>query len=367
MEISIYGTGTAGTQMIRHKIEEYLNKASIAYNLNEIHDIAEIIAKNITSVPAVIINEEELIEIRKGGHYNASLRNLIQKLLKSGDYGTMPKILVPTDFSHVASNACGFAHKLSDALGAVVLITHIYYPVSSDINGHVIIDEKDRLNKKQLLQDTVSTMNKDWIGEVMETSLVDGIFESGFPAPTIIQIGAREKVDWIVMGSTGEGQSFKSVFGSVSIEIMEKGDIPVFLIPKDVTYQHFSKIVFATSDPHLDIPAALFLTRFAKIFNSHIYFLHVSENGEDWVLKHEFINAITNHYPKSQLQFESVHGKEVSDAIEKYAEQIKANLVVLSKRKRSILESLLKARIKKKLKFKLNIPLLVIPEGYSRL
>ncbi len=363
MKLTIYGTGTSGTQMVRSKIEEFLTRARIPFEIEEVHDVSEIMARNISSVPAVRIDDDEIIEIRKGGQYNSSLRSLIQKLLRNFNYGTLPKIVAPTDFSATASNACMYAHKLAEKLDAVLMLTHVYYQVSPDINGHVVIDLKKRKERKELLKNTMDTLNRDWIGDVLQTSLVDMIFEDGFPVSTIIQIAKREKANWIIMGTTGEGATIKSIFGSVSTDIMEKGHTPMILIPPHAKFNPFSTIVFATSSPNHDIASLLFLTKFAHQFQCQLHILHVSEKSEEWVLKQELIHAVTNHYPKSKLTFVSIFDKNIPEAIESYAIKQNADLVAVTKRKKSILQSLFGSKVKRSLAFSNKLPLMVIPEG----
>ncbi len=365
MKLTIYGTGSSGTQMVRSKIEEYLTRATIPFEIEEVHDVSEIMKRDITSVPAVLIDNEEIVEIRKGGQYNSSLRSLIQKLLRKFDYGTLPKIVAPTDFSATASNACIYAHKLAEILDAVLILTHVYYQVSPDINGHVVIDTQKRDENKDLLKNTMETLNRDWIGDLLQTSLVDMIFEDGFPVPSIIQIAKREKANWIVMGTTGEGATIKSIFGSVSTDIMEKGNTPMILVPPHAKFNPFTTIVFATSSPYRDIASLLFLTKFAHIFQCQIHVLHVSEKSEEWVLKQELVHALTNHYPKSKLTFVSIFDKNIPEAIENYAIEQNADLVALVKRKKSILQSLFGSKVKKSLAFNSKLPLMVIPEGSS--
>ncbi len=359
INLKIYGTGTSGHELVKATIEEYLNKADIQYQLEDVSDVSQFMKDSISSVPAVLINGKELYELKKNGNFNSSLRTLVQKLLRSENYGVMKKIIVPTDFSETSINAFSYAMGMARDMDAVIKVVHVYYPSSADINGNVFVDVSLRNMKEKLLDEFVDSANQDWIGEVMVTSLIDKQFAEGFPVPKIIDIANVDEASFIVLGSTGEGASFKKLFGSVSTEIVKRADLPVLVVPPHVKYAKIQNVLYASADPDLDSKCMDDICEFCSSYESNIHVVHVEE-GEKDALDYSLLDMLDDKYPRSKIACENIVGDDVVHGINSYVKENKIDLLIMSSKKRNFLENLFHSSKSKEMLLHTSIPLLVI-------
>jgi len=358
MEITVYGTGTSGTQLVKTTLESFLKKAEIDFSIEEVHDVNEFMKMMIQSIPAVIIDGKEKYELKQNGKFNASLRNLVQKLLKRENYGKMPKIIVPTDFSETSVNSFNFATRYAKDISGMVKVVHVYYPSSADINGNVFVDVGLKKVKEALLDEFVEVANQDWIGELMATALIDKQFAEGFPVPKILDISKENQASYIIVGTTGEGETFKKWFGSVSTELVKKSDIPIIVVPPESRYTGFGKILYASNDPLLDEHCLEFLCNFSKSHGSILHVVHVAQPGEE---TSDFISHWMDiNCPDVEYINKVIHHEDVEEGLHDYARGNKIDLVIMSSKKRSFLENIFHSSVSKKMAMHTDIPIMVL-------
>lgn len=358
MDITVYGTGTSGTQLVKATLEDFLNRAGIAFSLDEVHDVNEFMKMMIQSIPAVIVDGKEKYELKQNGAFNASLRHLVQKLLKKENYGTMPKIIVPTDFSETSVNAFNFATRYAKDIFGMVKVVHVYYPSSADINGNVFVDVGLKKVKEALLDEFVESANQDWIGELMATALIDKQFAEGFPVPKILDIAKENNASFIIAGTTGEGETFKKWFGSVSTELVKKSDVPILVVPPEARYTGFNNILYASNDPLLDEHCLQFLCDFSSSHNSTLHVVHVANPGEetsDFISHWMDINCKDVNYVNKMIYHE-----DVEQGLHNYADGNNIDLIIMSSKKRTFLENIFHSSVSKKMAMHTDIPIMVL-------
>lgn len=358
MDIKIFGTNTSGHQMVKSTIETFLNKADINYTISESSNVADFMKLMINSVPAVMIDDDEIFEIKSNGRFNSSLRILLQKLLRKENYGSLPKIIVPTDFSETAINAFNYAQSLAKEISGVIKIVHTYYPSSSDLNGNVFVDPGLRAIKVELLDDFVEALNKDWIGELMHATLIDKEFRDGFPVPSIIEVAKKSNASYIILGSTGEGETFKKFFGSISTEIVKQSPIPVILVPPNAEYKGFKKILYASADSELDKKCIEDVCTLAKKNNGNLHIIHVvdEDNGLDFNL----VKMAESKLPKSCVEAQTLIAEDIPNAINQYAEENDIDLIVMSSKIRNFINKIFHKSVTKKMAMHSTIPLMIL-------
>src|SRR5690606_33893965 len=69
----------------------------------------------------------------------------------------------------------------------------------------------------------------------------------GFLTDVLGNITANEKIDLVVMGTTGAGSTGNKLFGSNTIATFKKVETPVLAIPQKTEYKYWKHIVFATN------------------------------------------------------------------------------------------------------------------------
>ncbi|HET9848584.1 MAG TPA: universal stress protein [Candidatus Dormibacteraeota bacterium] len=144
--------------------------------------------------------------------------------------GLRPRILVGLDGSVGSAHALGWAIQLATALDAEILAAHVFELTSATMAyGLAPITVPD-----QWLTDLQREFEDEWAAPLKQGHVpYRTIFEPGIPAPTLIDIAARERADLIVAGSRGLGGFGELLLGSVSHQLVMHARLPVVVIPAE--------------------------------------------------------------------------------------------------------------------------------------
>jgi nucleotide-binding universal stress UspA family protein len=340
MEIKIYGTGTSGHQMVKDKLDEFLTRAGLPYHLENIENISSFISDMVHSIPAIKVNDKDLYEIKMNGRFNSSMRAAIQSILNKSNYGNMLKIIVPTDFSNVSFNAYNYARGLAKLLEGVLYITHVYFPNSSNINELTYLDENAEVKSKKQLDDFVSSINQDWIGEFLKEPFVEPKFITGFPYKEL-QLLSEEPDTIIVMGSTGSGDEFKKIFGSLSLDVMKSAKCPVFVIPKDAQYQEIKEILFCSENVSSDANAIIEAGKFCEKIGAKLHLAHVvTKVGDDYKVN-ELESLLANYFKNLSYELHFLEEKTPMQGLKHILELIPIDVLVFNSKHRNFFSNIL--------------------------
>lgn len=355
--IKIYGTKTSRFQLTKDFITKFLDKAKVDYQLEEISDIQKFLQNNINSIPAVQIDNETAIPLNKNGGFNHSLRNIIQEILERNNYGKLERFIIPVDFSESSLNAFIYANRLARFNGEILELIHIYTPTSTDLSQSLVVEPRLINQRKKQLSDLVTELNKEWVGSIMNANLVTGKFEEGFAGDQIVAFAKKENAKYIVMSTSGEKNAIKSIFGSISIDVMKNAKCPVLLIPPKAEFHPIKNILFATENPKEDIKSMFHLESLAKIFNSKITLFHVTKPGSPSYLFNPEWKIPFKHL---DIDFSQVEYHDVKQAIKKYIKDHKIDLVVVKPKRRQFLERVFHSSISKYLTLYSDLPIMAV-------
>jgi nucleotide-binding universal stress UspA family protein len=204
------------------------------------------------------------------------------------------------------------------------------------------------------LQEAVDALNDSEMS-------IQQFVEEGELLPSIEKIVAKTKADLIVMGRTGKGSLFDKLIGSVATKVALEGPCPVLIVPPQFVAKPLQEVVYATQ---LEYDESSVLDRVVPLMTfmgGRLTFLKVSslmqaDRHDDQL----FINQIIQRYQLGREDIIISDSGDVVEGIEAYCQSIKADLLIVSARKRSLLESILGGRsVTKKLVLETQIPLLV--------
>ncbi|KXK38360.1 MAG: universal stress protein [Saprospiraceae bacterium] len=361
LEIKIYGTKTPGYQLAKAKLLHFLEKAGIEFSLKEVTNISDIIKDNVASVPAVKVNDELLFEIKTNGNYNGSLRDALQHILQLNNYGNMTKILVPTDFSEASLNAYNFAHHLAKEWSGVIKLTHIYYPSATEVNQFVVVNDDAEKFARERLSDLVKSLNQDWIGNFVEEPMVEGVFKIGFPVMELTDM-SKEKDTVIVMGTTGVGGAFKKVFGSFSMDMIEKSHCPLFLIPPGAGFSSISRVTFLSEAIEHDKVYLDYVSKLCKKSCPKFRIVHLNTDDDDKFNESTTRSVADEFFDPEMYEVEIISTKDLFDSIKQVVSNDVNELVVLTPRHRNLFQSLFHKSVTEFAALNSVSPLLILTE-----
>jgi nucleotide-binding universal stress UspA family protein len=142
---------------------------------------------------------------------------------------TVPKLLVPIDFSSGSDSSVAYATALAQTLRSVVTLFHVYErsdAMSSIVSGadRMVDDEHDRALAREWLEGLRRRTTTDRDVEVRV------VVVSGSPAREIISFARKSSFDMIVMGTHGRTGLQHLLMGSVAEAVLRRASCPVLTI-----------------------------------------------------------------------------------------------------------------------------------------
>lgn len=364
IDIKIYGTGSSAQQLAKTKLTTCLSMAGMEYHLKEVTNIQEIMDNQIQYIPSIKANELSPFELKQNGQYSQSLREAIQKILQIENYGKMTKIIVPTDFSDASNNAYNFAHHLSKDIQGVLQIAHIYYPTSTDVNQFVVINEEAEKIHRKKLDDFVAGVNRDWIGTFIKEPFVEGVFKVGFPRAELSEM-SKQPGTIMVMGTTGAGDTFKKVFGSLSLDMTDHCYCPLFLIPPEAGYAKITEIVYLSEDLKNDVMHLLYIGRLCLKINADLRIVHYRTKDDDNFDVTDSIKIIESYFPELKYHIDISDTKDIFESIKSLIKEDTNHLVAVSTKHRNIFQNLFHKSVTEFAALNSDCPLLILSDRTS--
>lgn len=280
----------------------------------------------------------------------------------------MKTILVPTDFSKDADNACRFAIEIAKKTKAKIILMHAFETPVLYSEMPMVSAE---LSYGALHDNALSKLKKyhDKIRPVSNGIKIELILQQGLASARISEIAVEKKADLIVVGTTGKSAVERVVMGSNTRRVIHTAPCMVLAIPPKAKYTGFDKIIYATdlTDDNLKHTAALL--PFAKTFNSEILFLKIDNvllgGNED-----EEIRKITVRIKKF-VKYPRMSGymcldTNVAKGINYFLKNKKADCLAMYTHHRNAFQAIFNTSITDKVAVHNSIPLLVIHESDYR-
>jgi nucleotide-binding universal stress UspA family protein len=276
----------------------------------------------------------------------------------------MRKILVPTDFSDNAMNALKYALELFKYERSEFFIMHAY---QDEIYTDTSLLESEPLDK-------VTKIISDKSQEQLENTLKKVNEISPNPRHTYHVISANnmlmdeadkivddENIDIIVMGTRGKTDDRKVTFGSHTLQILKYVQCPVLAIPADYKYTQPKHILFPTDYmiPYKRRELKL-LCEMAFSYRAIIDLLYISKSKKLSLRQEDNQKFIKEALCKNSMNFKTISGKSISNAIYKYLRENKIDMLVLVNTRQSFLESILFQSTIDKMSLHIDIPFLTL-------
>ena len=358
LKVKVLGTATSGHQMAVSVIDDFLTKANIPFDLKEETDVAVFIKEGLESIPSIDVNGD-LIALKQNGSFNRSLRSAINKMLKLQNYGDMVKFVIPIDFSDVSINAFFYGHRLASEVGAVTKAVHVYFPNSRELSQATVIDVDFADVREAYLEEFVAKIGQDWGSDLLQASLIDKEFRTGFPGEEILESVEENDAELIIMGTTGDSSRIKKWFGSVSTTIMNNAKVPVLLIPEKASYKGINKVMFAFDDIEVDMAVIDQVVEFASTFDATVYLVHMQE-GKDFDPGFYLQEQIRNRYDLAKIELVSLNESDVVLALSGYASAQSIDVIAMATQHRSFFNRIFHDSVTQQMSMHTDIPLLIL-------
>lgn len=360
--LELLGIGSAKNRAFKANLEEALRQLGWDIPIEEISDIDRLLKYDISGIPALVVDGK--VVFQRVVPSVEDIKIVLQVLMQPRRTNQSLKwITVPIDFSETAENALCYAIDLADRFGANVRVVHVEQPPADFGNALRFEAAGDsRLYKERLMKSLCdrylrSRRDENGIPRVTVTSeLVTGSI-----VDEIVRYSQDESTDLIVMGTTGEGGLFGRWFGSISTLVARRSACPVLLIPDGIRFKNYNRIVYASGQEPSEERVLQDIIDFAQPFTPAIYFVHIQEkkqhgaNPEPDPQQGRIFrsNGLTFHLT-------TIESKDVTEGLAQFAEESRADLMVMSTTHRSFVEELFRKSTTRRMIFNTRIPLMIL-------
>jgi nucleotide-binding universal stress UspA family protein len=273
----------------------------------------------------------------------------------------MKTLLVPTDFSPAALNAANYAADMALAIGADLLLFHVYQvPVAVTDVPLVFISVDDlrtsAVQKLEKLKGDLEHVSSHQLKIEIEARL-------GNTADELENICDAIKPFAVVMGSMGHSAIERTLFGSTTLSAIRNLTWPVICVPRGKEYGLGIKKIGLACDLHEVEETTPFeaIINFVLEMNAEFHVLTVEKPGTTQDLA-EQTAILGTSIRQINPRFHFIDHKDIEDGINEFAEKNNLDLIIAIPKKHKLLEGIFKPSSTKQLVFESHIPVMCIHE-----
>ena len=198
------------------------------------------------------------------------------------------KILVPTDFSEVSTDAIHYGAQLANKMDAEFAIVHI------------ITNDNEITNTQKKLSDYANQIKTSY---GIDTQL---IYKKGNIFTTINEVSIEIGAKLLIMGTHGKVGVKQQLTGSFAFKVVAGSDIPVIVVQNGIQFNEgIKKIVFTVSSTANVRQKVNWAVQIAKIFKAKVFIFNFHESLKETKLKMNVVlNQITDEFDKYSIDYE---------------------------------------------------------------
>lgn len=275
----------------------------------------------------------------------------------------MKTIIIPTDFSPIATNALHYGIDMAKAINASLLLLHVYQvPVSySDVPIMLVsVDELKKSAEAKLatLKEEVEHITSHSVKVYTEARL-------GNVSDELESLCNKIRPFAVVMGSKGSSGLERVLFGSNTLSAIKHLTWPVICVPPGKNYGNgIKKIGFACDFRDIvDTTPGLAIKDIVKAFNAELHVLNVDyhdqhfkpETPEQSALLHTMLEEVKPVY-------HFIEHRDIEDGVNEFAEKNNLDMIIAIPKRHKLLQGIFKPSSTKQLIFQSHVPVMCVHE-----
>lgn len=275
----------------------------------------------------------------------------------------MKTIIIPTDFSPVATNAMHYGLEMARSVKASLLLFHAYQVPVSYSDVPIILVSVDELKKSA--EERLETLKKEV--EHISSGAVKIYTEAvmGNFSDELENICQKINPFAVVMGSKGSAGIERVLFGSNTLAAIKHITWPVIAVPPGKTFGNgIQKIGFACDFRNIvETTPANAILEMVKEFKAELHVLNVDyhdkhfkpDTPEQSVMLHTLLES-------AKPVYHFIEHRDVEDGINEFADKNNLDLLITIPKKHKLLEGLFHRSSTKELIVHSHVPVMCIHE-----
>ena len=274
----------------------------------------------------------------------------------------MKRILFPTDFSEVATNAFVYALELAKLVQAEVLVLHSYDLIPMDDqffpeNFNEIYDSVELANFEQFTEEIPKLRAIMEEHQMEHLKLTHRLMEGDLTANVKKSI-EEDKIDYLVMGTSDVGEWEALFAGSHSGSVILGLDIPMFCVPFGVKFKAVKNIGYVNHYTPKDKEALGVVLDIAKMMDATVKSLYVRTSKSE--MDAETKKSWEEDFVKEPITFFEVRNDEIKQMILDFVSRHEIDVLAMLTYKKNIFEGMFVPNYAKDNASGIKIPILVI-------
>jgi nucleotide-binding universal stress UspA family protein len=274
----------------------------------------------------------------------------------------MKKILFPTDFSEAATNA--FVHALEFAKivnGELILLHTFELPVYDSQfvpDNYNLIFDSVQLSQFDMFKDEIPKLHAIAAERNLDQIKMSHRLMDGSLLYNIKKAIKEEKIDFIVMGTTGATGWEAFFLGTNTGNVLTAVDVPVLSVPLEAEFKKIETIGFTTRYRAKDKKALKDVLKIAKKTNAKVRCLYVKTKNSD--VLHVTIKQWEDEFAGEPIRFSIIESDDVQDTILDFILFKEIDILAMLTYKRNFFVELFKPSLTQKFSNRLDIPILAM-------
>jgi nucleotide-binding universal stress UspA family protein len=275
----------------------------------------------------------------------------------------MKTILVPVDFSKYSENALEVACYMAKIKGMRIRITHVledpYLPYYNFGDFAVLNDAYSQYYSK--LEETIrEQLNR--LSEYVTAKGIQSEYSLENVSNSIADAITDQDADLIIMGSKKPDNEEGLLIGSIAEKIIRLSAIPVITVSEIPADFAIKKILFASDFEESSIsPMLERVKRLSEIFKADLQYVIINTPVKygTYGIDEEKVKEILNKFNIPGSRFKIYYADSEIEGINKYASEIKADLISVCTHGRTGLSHLFRQSVSEHLSSYSKVPVLV--------
>jgi nucleotide-binding universal stress UspA family protein len=275
----------------------------------------------------------------------------------------MKTIIVPTDFSPIATNAMNFAAEMAVNINAGLMLLHVYQVPVSMTDVPVVLVSADELKKEseaklQEIKNALAHITSGKIKVYTEARMGDVSDE-------LEDVCKHIKPFAVIMGTRGTSGVERVLFGSTTLTAIRHLTWPVIVVPPGKEYgTGIKKIGFACDfDKVVESTPIRFIKNMVKEFGAELHVLNVDYEGRHFKPETPEESLMLNTLLEGlNPSYHFIENADIEDGINNFVERNNVDLLITIPKKHKLLDSLFKHSSTKELVTRSHVPVMCVHE-----
>lgn len=271
----------------------------------------------------------------------------------------MKNILLLTDFSKNATNSISYAMQFFETKKCTFYVMYVH-KARTYVTDDLLASSKNSIHDsivqkpKAKLDTLITKLQQD---NKTKDFHFESIIDYDVFTDAIKQAINKFDIDYVIMGSNGASNIKEVIFGSNTINVIEKVNCKTLVIPSYYNYLSVNKLLLSLQAED-DLNTIIFddILYFIEDFNLRLHVLRIASEKD---------NSNVAIQDKERLalldsQYHIIEGVPIDYAVSSYLQTNRIDMTAFIKQEKSFLARLFSTSPSKELKSRMKLPLLVL-------